>query len=429
MKYDNSLFKSKLKTSKYDIDEQVRELFPYIKSRFPDKVYKNIVKLIINFIRNKTVPIPRDDHWYTELQHPYITKTYMRKALKILNDNGYIIKSRSGYQKVGFETGFVTNYTRTLKFEETFKNAKKRRVEVEEREVESNYKDCKKVKYNKLSKEIRDYYFYNITHFKSLDTNIVKRLNSDYFSQITLSHKKSNNLDIFSNVSLSRLTTIRNGNEICGCRFYQTGGESYLQMPSEYSKFKEGSEINRKDLLINGKETVEADYSCQHISLLYNIGGMKSPYKDNYKAILDELNVTSTELRYVVKDVMLRLLNAMRYGSFKISYNKKPEDRAMVKLLKDNNLDLDAVADAIRKVHPMIARFIGRDAGVYLQRHDSNIMERVLVRMSEENILGVPVHDSIRFIKSRYNTWKGIEIMREVYKEYTGYEIGVSISE
>lgn len=146
----------------------------------------------------------------------------------------------------------------------------------------------------------------------------------------------------------------------------------------------------RKLITINGKPTVELDYSGCHIRMLYHLRGIDyqgDPYQ------LDELTACEAEnglpLGYF-RESMKRLVQALINGnpggkpeqakikgfSF-LPYFKRPQLRRM-----------------IEEKHAPIRDDFGNGEGLRLQRLDSDIALSIINRLREQGICALSVHDS-----------------------------------
>ena len=82
---------------------------------------------------------------------------------------------------------------------------------------------------------------------------------------------------------------------------------------------------------------------------------------------------------------------------------------------------LGELVKEIKNAHELIAEQLEeKDLGLKLQFTDSQIMSRILLKTVKENILVVPVHDSVICKKSDLKRVK--EIMLEAYFEETGFK-------
>lgn len=176
-----------------------------------------------------------------------------------------------------------------------------------------------------------------------------------------------------------------------GGRFY---GPSYQGM---------GKDI-RKSILINGHETVELDFSGLHIRMLYHdlkqelnedpylIGN--NSHRAEYKLVsLISINAKRQGAHIAVRD-------ALKQGGFKIA-----DDLKQVTALMKN----------YQERHEPIKKFLFSGAGIDLQNKDSQIMEKILMRLHDQGICGLPIHDSV-LVEKKYADLL-YDIMMKAYEE------------
>ena len=65
--------------------------------------------------------------------------------------------------------------------------------------------------------------------------------------------------------------------------------------------------------------------------------------------------------------------------------------------------------------HPKIAKYFATGEGIKLQYIDSQIVEKVMIRLARENIVALPIHDSFIVRMSHINDLK--KEMNKAYKE------------
>jgi hypothetical protein len=193
----------------------------------------------------------------------------------------------------------------------------------------------------------------------------------------------------------------------CGGRLY---GGGWSNIPS----------LERKSLTINGKNTIELDYSGLHIHLLYaekDLTFNSDPYK------LDSVD------RGLAKLMLLTAINAkndkeafsaLRKRSREIRDKSQFDYEAANSVLDDDNQDevyplmqlfnakeqvadtsshmknkeLQEVLSALKALHAPIADQLCSDAGIRLMRTDSNICMRVLMHFVDKATPVLSVHDS-----------------------------------
>jgi hypothetical protein len=183
-----------------------------------------------------------------------------------------------------------------------------------------------------------------------------------------------------------------------GGRFY---GAVYQSFPGHI----------RQNILINGEPTVELDFKSMHIRMLYHMRGI--PYDDDPYSVC-----AGEEYKKIFKTGFLVGINAK---------NEKLAMQAISDQLKKRSLSLPAVehplkwiVQTIKKTHPDIAEFLCSDMGIVLQNKDSRIMNNILMRLLDQNILGLPIHDSV-IVQERHE-----QVLREIMLEEYENEMGFS---
>lgn len=164
-----------------------------------------------------------------------------------------------------------------------------------------------------------------------------------------------------------------------GGRFY---GAWWIGCPS----------IIRKYITINGEPTSELDYSAIHINLLYALK------KVNYAT----LNTDAYELipndpdRDLNKLILLTAYNAASpTATAKAVFKSTRDDGTKHHYNLTKHKQVTDKLELLKKKHPLVADMIAHDKGRMLQYHDSQVMERLIERMTALNIPILTVHDSI----------------------------------
>ena len=152
---------------------------------------------------------------------------------------------------------------------------------------------------------------------------------------------------------------------------FETGGRFYggwwQNIPKKY----------RANIIIDGKLTVEFDYSTIHPTILYLEQGLKPPV-DSYTCIIDGsfkgLNVDHNELRSMLKATFNAMLNSTKL------IKNAPND------ISPNQFGLkwSQVSNAVLETHSPISHHFYSDAGRRLQKIDSDIAEIVLLHFAEK---------------------------------------------
>jgi hypothetical protein len=213
-----------------------------------------------------------------------------------------------------------------------------------------------------------------------------------------------------------------------------------------YGGFQRIPSKDRKRLKIDGVNTIEIDYSSNHLAILYAWEGVKLNYlkayamkgyeRDTIKAItLRALNIESViSLRKTIS-LSANPKNKEKYRTYKDSraihdmrrakglaskapFKPKWIDSFIEGIPSDTIAD-DLVYDFLQK-HSAIKAHIGSPSiGLKLQAVDSEIMALVLDKLRLENIPALPVHDSV--IVPYQKRSKALAAMAESFKQITGF--------
>ena len=180
-----------------------------------------------------------------------------------------------------------------------------------------------------------------------------------------------------------------------GGRFY---GGWWQNIPKQY----------RKKLLINGKRTVEFDYSGLHPAILYARSGTPFP-EDPYDIGLDAKH------RGSVKKAMNAMLNAKK------ELSSPPRGFP----LKEIGIRWVELKKLIKAKHPDISDYFGTGEGLRLQYIDSCLAEELMLRFIDEksDTALLPVHDS--FIVHHGYASELKDMMLETFEKNFGDQIAV----
>jgi len=167
-----------------------------------------------------------------------------------------------------------------------------------------------------------------------------------------------------------------------GGRFY---GGFWQSIPS----------ASRPFIRINGRRTIEVDYSSHHPALLYAQRGVnywKEVGADPYE--IETNNNHPVWQRKYLKDLLLIAINAesdeKAFGAFIMEHVIGNKDLKGVFTHKI----LGAALDALRSKHEQIADLIGTGKGIELQYLDSQITEMIITSFMADGIPVLAVHDS-----------------------------------
>ena len=180
-----------------------------------------------------------------------------------------------------------------------------------------------------------------------------------------------------------------------GGRFY---GGWWQNIPKEF----------RTKLLINGKRTVEFDYSGLHPALLYAKAEVSIP-DDPYDIGLDPKH------RGSVKKAFNAMLNA--------ETNLRSPPKGL--LVKEIGLPWKEMKRLIKEKHSAISDYFGTGEGLRLQYKDSCIAEELMLRFIDEKsgTALLPIHDSFIVHQGYADELK--DMMLEIFERDCGAEVSV----
>ncbi|MFD2740670.1 hypothetical protein ACFSUD_13870 [Sulfitobacter aestuarii] len=187
-----------------------------------------------------------------------------------------------------------------------------------------------------------------------------------------------------------------------GGRFY---GAWWISCPSRL----------RPHILINGKRTVEVDYSGLHAAMLYAQDGQAIP-DDPYERCLTKKDNKAE--RKLVKRTFNALLNADNVNRISEIEDYSPEITG--------RSWYDFKWHIVSK-YPEFRPHFGSGVGLHLQRKDSDLAEKVMLRFAAMRYACLPVHDS--FIVHHGLQDELDRIMREAFEAEFGLsgKVGVDI--
>lgn len=205
--------------------------------------------------------------------------------------------------------------------------------------------------------------------------------------------------DSFIDFTKTRLKRIFNNSSFEeGGRFY---GGWWQQIPGDY----------RVLITIDGKRTVQLDYSGMHFAIMYAKIGMDIPMDDPYA-----LKGYGVHLRGDIKI------------AFNIIINCRSREEAIGTLdnrIKDGELSGELVGgdrliEAFIDTHPLIQDKIASGEGIKGQYTDSRVAERVLLKGIDIGLCILPIHDG--FITTKGDEFVLERLMNDAFLEVTGYK-------
>jgi hypothetical protein len=430
--YDQPFYNNILKVDKY---VQILIKLDDIRS-FKVRDKKNLALYIFNLLcsKNSKIAIIRSHDWFDEhVNSDWHTIRLALKAQKILVEEG-LVKIKSGYKNEGYIKGYASIMTATKKFYRIFGKIKikdiendnsglfdiiyKEHIKPEDIPDEYAFEPYDTDTSFKVLEDGKQYYInekINIHTLKKKRLSLLEVwlkkmyvLNHLYFNKIVLGFDDKRNVKIVKNVYLTRIFT----GQGCG-RFFQQHGSSYQNIKKE----------DRKHLTINGKKTVEVDYESLHINLLYAEKKVQNTMGDCYTPIVRNLiKKNDTELRDAITLSILIALNTDNTKAFVGALNS---NKAIHSILNKFKVKPSMILKEFSQVHSTISDTLNSNASIRLQYMDSKIIQEVLLRLKREDILGIPLHDSI--ITQKKNGKKVKEIMEQIYRKETGFNITATI--
>ena len=176
----------------------------------------------------------------------------------------------------------------------------------------------------------------------------------------------------------------------------------------------------RRRITIDGRNTDELDYSALGPNIFYKLCnkdiGNEDPYsrvfkdgkhRDLVKKGLNALIMANTSLaRYCPQDKDLREL-----------LSKANEELGWAKIETDGEIHASwrDLRKLILKAHPDIADQFGRGIGNVIQLEDSNLIIKVMVRMAQQHITLLSVHDSLI---ANWDVVESGELLKEMEQAY-----------
>lgn len=359
---------------------------------------------------------------YSGLEFAHLSYAYTRFVTEFLTGNGYLelFDGKKGWQNPDTGKGFRTRMKATPRLIDDMTRFGINRYMI------TRYPECpkeviilraEKQKGETTGKELS----YNDTEFTRQARTHLRRIN-DFIGSTFLNlyltddqqeelekrmmsnpeEDKVRHLD-FTNSRLRRI--FNNGSFEEGGRFY---GGWWQQIPSEY----------RPLITINGKKTVELDYSGMHFAVMYALHGMEVPMEDPYA-----LEGIDSSFRPFIKKAFNAIVNctteeqAIGLVDIKIAKGEWPQGLG----------DGQGLLRAFRKMHEPISDMIASAHGTKAQFSDSEIAERVMLKGLEDDLCILPVHDS--FIVRAGSESDLRRYMAEAFEEVLGQTADMGLVE
>ena len=193
---------------------------------------------------------------------------------------------------------------------------------------------------------------------------------------------------------------------------FKQGGRFYFHW-SQMIK----SEI-RKNITIDGKQTVELDYSCLHLSMLYGLENMVPPAGDLYT-----LAGIDSCFRPIIKKAVNIAINARNETSAMQAIRE--EITQLTEKMGFVPPGPKTILENLKQAHSPIKKYFCTGYGVRLQYLDSSIAEQIMLSLAEEDICCLCIHDS--FIVAKEHKALLHELMMNKFAKLFNFRPRISI--
>jgi hypothetical protein len=172
----------------------------------------------------------------------------------------------------------------------------------------------------------------------------------------------------------------------------------------------------RRDILIDGEETVELDYSGQVPHIVAGLSGIQLT-GDPYTLPLEIPFISAETKREVVKAVVVVALNAsdrksllrgMRGKIRKIAWKDRQE-------LSLSNQSLEPIIDAVLEALPYLEPYFLKGQGKQLFMHDAEIARQIIQTFLDQGKVVLSIHDG--FVVQKHDEQLLRETMQKVWFE------------
>ena len=170
---------------------------------------------------------------------------------------------------------------------------------------------------------------------------------------------------------------------------------------------------HRPHIRIDGKKTIEVDYSGMALRIMYALNNI--PFKtedDPYDIGLKQWTGKSDIRRKPLKRTVNALINDQD-GVYRIS-------KSELKLFGETE---NSFMDKLLTKHPVLKDRLGSSIGLEAQYIDSQIAEAVMIELLKEDVVVLPIHDSF-IVPAGYQQWLETA-MNYHFKQRLGADIKV----
>lgn len=182
-----------------------------------------------------------------------------------------------------------------------------------------------------------------------------------------------------------------------GGRFY---GGWWQEIPSKF----------RQNIIVDGKETIECDFSGLHPSILYA--------KEKHPIPVDPYGPIAGSKH---RDIIKRCFNAMLNSKSRTTQAPKEID------VRPTGMRWSEIVGKIEQVHAPIKHHFFTSAGMWLMREDSELAEAIMFEYFEVPLqFCLPIHDS--FLVHWSSETDLSERMKEAFKKKYGVEPKIKVT-
>lgn len=349
-----------------------------------DKYFNHLscisANLILAILNGKTnfIYYSRDNNFYKNITRYNSLSITVRKTTKIMDllfENGFVSTRPSRFISYAKEQSIRSGVKPTHKFLELVENYLIKREHIE-------YTDSDVIILKNSKKELTDYKDNDFTNKIRKDcinyNNILDK------TKITLANNKVVNDFLRTNiVNYNNKNYYRVFNEDFnnGGRFY---GPWWLhQIPS----------VLRKHILINGKKTIEHDYSSLIIHQIYSEVGLNYFEENTYSNDPYSLNGVSVSERKINKTTIQIALNCKNFNELNnaLLYEFK---KGNLKGRKPSKKEIEKRLNIFKEMNPKISDYIYSKCALRFQCKDSEIARYIIKKCNSLLIPVLSIHDS-----------------------------------
>jgi hypothetical protein len=167
-------------------------------------------------------------------------------------------------------------------------------------------------------------------------------------------------------------------------------------------------------VIINGESVVGLDYGQIAPRILYGLANAQPPEGDLY----DIPGLTTINGRSY-RDGVKKVMNALMFSDG-LPKRKPMETKSILP-----DLPIQEVVNLIREAHSAIAHLLGTEVGHKAQFIESQVMVKVLLRLREQSIVALPIHDGL--VVSSEAEAKAKTVMMATFRDEVGVDCPVSV--